>query len=63
MSYTLDAEFWHKEYENASSDLRKAVDRAYKEMRHASTGSLPRMMDRAEELVAAITKYIVQSEE
>ncbi len=63
MSMTNDAIFWHQAYEDAHHEVRETVDSAYKEVRRIfkRDGGQVANDDRAEELVAALMRYWVES--
>lgn len=63
MSLSTDAKFWHSEYQRADKLVRNTVDRAFTAARGAiaSTGMDTANDDRAEELIAAIMKYLTES--
>jgi hypothetical protein len=61
---TNDWRYWHSLYEDESFPFKNAVDKAYDAARSAiqSQGYSTANDDRAEELVAAIVRYIIESE-
>jgi hypothetical protein len=64
MSMTVtDTRHWHGQYQEADAATQEAVDDAYNNVRNVLVGrGLPvNNSDAAEELVAAIYKYIVRS--
>jgi hypothetical protein len=65
MSLSKEARFFHDEYERANSPVRQAVDSAADAAIQAirGRGFDVSMSDPAEELVAAIYKYVIDSAE
>ena len=64
MSLTKESLYWHGTYENMTQFQRRRVDNAYTKVRHEileDSNVIPKNGDEAEELIAAITKYYVQS--
>jgi hypothetical protein len=63
MSMTKEATKWHGVYEEMTPAEQEVIDGAYSEVRRVLSwdGRCPANDDRAEELVAAITKYYKES--
>ena len=64
MSMTSESTYWHTQYEQVENEKEgKDINRCFKLMREYLTanGYACANDDRAEELVSAITKYIMQS--
>ena len=61
---TIQDQMWHKIYENMPESKRTAIDTAWREARLSLSvyGLHTSNADPAEALVAAITRYVVESE-
>lgn len=64
MSMSIDETLWYLRYARASNDVQKTVDRAYDHVRKVLTnnGIAPANDDRAEILVSAIMRYLIESQ-
>jgi hypothetical protein len=64
VSMTAEAKKWHQVYEDMTPYEQHIIDTAYTELRRIISNNsrcTPANDDRAEELVAAITKYYKES--